>query len=154
MAHLIPDDPIIRYFYTEPLGTIGDKRNYACMKSCGEIIMHWDDDDWYAPDWISRQVNALSVSGAQISGLNTIIIFSTATNRKWIYEDLEGDKPWICGATFAYEKSLWERYHFSSLQVGEDYDFLCNSGAITYALDYPEGFMVTLHQGNTSIRPY
>ena len=30
--------------------TIGAKRNLACEQARGEIIAHWDDDDWYAPD--------------------------------------------------------------------------------------------------------
>ena len=69
IALLLPDDPRIKYFYTEPLGTVGIKRNFACNKAKGEIIMHWDDDDWYANDWISRQVHFLSTSDADICGI-------------------------------------------------------------------------------------
>ncbi|MCC8423671.1 glycosyltransferase family A protein [Mucilaginibacter sp. UR6-11] len=150
---LIPDDPRIRYFYSAPLGTIGLKRNYACEISKGEIIVHWDDDDWYADDWVSRQVKALNASGADITGLNNVVFYSPALNKRWRYEDTETDKPWICGATMAYKKSFWEQHRFPDLQVGEDYDFVWNSGAKTFALGYLEGFIALLHQHNTSIKP-
>ena len=153
VSGLIPDDPAIKYFYTDPLGTIGIKRNYACEKANGEIIMHFDDDDWYAPDWISRQVEALSTSGAGITGLNRVVFYSPSVNKRWMYEDLDEEKPWLCGATIAYRKSLWEAHPFIDIQVGEDYDFVWNSGATVFALDYFAGFVAILHPNNTSIKP-
>lgn len=84
IAPLLPDDPRIKYHYTEPLGTIGAKRNYACNMSEGEIIMHWDDDDWYASDWITRQVEYLYSSGADICGIEHIHFFSPVTDTLWV----------------------------------------------------------------------
>jgi glycosyltransferase involved in cell wall biosynthesis len=153
VASLIPDNSRIRYFYTEPLGTIGLKRNYACEKAKGEIIMHWDDDDWYANDWISRQESALSSSRADMTGLNRVIFYSPSTDQRWMYEDTEEDKPWLCGATMAYKKSSWIKHPFIDLQVGEDYDFVWNSGAKIIAHNYIEGFVAILHAHNTSIKP-
>jgi len=153
-AALIPADPKIRYYYyPEKIGTIGAKRNLACEKAQGEIIMHWDDDDWYAPDWISRQVDAQLNSGADITGLNKVDFYSPTVNRRWRYEDLDIEKPWLCGATMAFRKSLWEKHHFIDLQVGEDYDFVWNSGGKVYALDYLAGFVSILHAHNTSLKP-
>ena len=152
-AALIPENPKIKYFYTEPIGTIGLKRNYACQKSDGEIIVNWDDDDWYAPDWISRHVEALLSSGADITGLNRVIFYSPVVDKKYIYEDTELDKPWLCGATMAFWKTFWEKHNFVDLQVGEDYDFVWNAGTKTFALDYLEGFVAILHAHNTSLKP-
>lgn len=151
--NLIPDNPKIHYFYSAPIGTIGQKRNLACEKSDGEIIIHWDDDDWYASDWISRQVSAMSTSGADITGLNRVLFFSPAVNKRYMYEDTDDDKPWICGATMAYKKEFWKRHPFLDLQIGEDYDFVWNSGGKVYALNYLEGFVAILHADNTSIKP-
>lgn len=153
VAALIPDDPRVKYYYTEPLGTIGVKRNYACDKASGEIIVHWDDDDWYASDWITRQVEAQISSGADITGLNTVVFYSPSVNKRWMYKDTEMDKPWLCGATMAYKKSFWQVHPFIDIQVGEDYDFVWNSGGKTYAFDYFNGFVALLHPNNTSIKP-
>jgi glycosyltransferase involved in cell wall biosynthesis len=153
VASLVPKDPNIIYFYSEPIGTIGIKRNYACEKSNGEIIMHWDDDDYYAPDWISRQVDILQNSGADITGLNRVIFYSPSLNKRWMYEDTDDEKPWLCGATMAYKKSVWKAHNFIDIQVGEDYDFVWNSSAKIVALDYFKGFVAILHPHNTSIKP-
>ena len=153
VADLVPNDPSIKYYYSEPIGTIGVKRNYACERSSGEIIMYWDDDDWYAPDWISRQVEAQLTSGADITGLNRVFFYSPSLNQRWMYEDLDEDKPWLCGATMAFKKSLWETHPFVDIQVGEDYDFVWNSEAKIYAFDYLNGFCAILHPNNTSIKP-
>jgi len=152
-ASLIPDHESIHYFYSEPIGTIGIKRNAACEKANGEIIMHWDDDDWYAPDWISKQVNSLLTSGADITGLNRVIFFSPSMDQKFMYEDTDEDKPWLCGATMAYRKTFWKDHSFVDLQVGEDYDFVWNSGGKIVAHNYMQGFVAILHANNTSIKP-
>lgn len=153
VRNLIPEDPEIRYYYTAPLGTIGVKRNYACEKANGDIIMHWDDDDWYAADWVSKQVDALITSNADITGLNRVDFYSPAVDKRWRYEDLDLEKPWLCGATMAYRKSFWQAHPFIDIQVGEDYDFVWNTGAKTFALDYMTGFVALLHPHNTSIKP-
>jgi glycosyltransferase involved in cell wall biosynthesis len=150
---LIPDHPQIKFFYTEPLGTIGIKRNYAIEKADGEIIMHWDDDDYYAPDWISSQIEVHNNSGADLTGLNRVFFYSPSVNKRWMYEDTDEEKPWICGATMSYKKSLWQDHPFVDLQVGEDYDFVWNCGGKIVASNYINGFVAILHPHNTSIKP-
>lgn len=151
---LLPEDKAIHYFYSsEPIGTIGAKRNYACEKANGEFILHWDDDDWYASDWISRHVDAFQNTDAEITGLNKIVFYSPAHEKKWIYVDDEPDKPWLAGATLGYRKKFWHDHPFIDLQVGEDYDFVWNSKGKTHAIDYMEGFTALLHPHNTSIKP-
>lgn len=153
-AALIPENPKIKYYYyPEKIGTIGVKRNVACEKANGEIIVHWDDDDWYAPDWISKQVEAQLTSGADITGLNIVDFYSPSVNMRWRYEDTETEKPWLCGATMAFKKSFWEQHKFIDLQVGEDYDFVWNSGGKVFAFGYKDGFVSILHAHNTSIKP-
>jgi len=153
-AELIPNHSQIKYFYSSnKLGTIGIKRNIACDKANGEIILHWDDDDWYAPDWISRQVDAQLNSGADITGLNIVDFYSPTVNKRWRYEDTDIEKPWLCGATMCFRKSFWETHKFIDLQVGEDYDFVWNSGGKVYALNYVQGFTSILHPHNTSLKP-
>src|SRR5438094_9881235 len=56
VADLIPDDARVRYRYLDHRLSVGAKRNLACELSRGELIAHWDDDDWMAADRLSRQV--------------------------------------------------------------------------------------------------
>ncbi len=152
VERLLPTHHRIRYFYTEPLGSIGNKRNFACEKATGNIIVHWDDDDYYAQDWISRQVQALESSGADICGLDEIIFFSPSRNKYWSYAGTEDGKPWMAGATMAYRRSFWEKRPFKDLQIGEDYDYIWNAGASLYAHGYRQGFIATLHARNTTLK--
>ena len=56
----LPDDPRIRYIATEgPARSIGAMRNEACRLARGDIVAHWDDDDWYGPERLTRQVAAI-----------------------------------------------------------------------------------------------
>lgn len=152
-GELVPLHPKIHYYYSQPLGTIGLKRNIACEKANGEIIMHWDDDDFYASDWITKMVTSLLTSEADITGLNRVLFYSPISNQNFMYEDTDEEKPWICGATMTFRKSFWEKHPFADLQVGEDYDFVWNSGAKIVALDYLTGFTAILHPYNTSMKP-
>src|SRR5437879_5232834 len=59
VADLVPTDSRIRYLRTNQKQALGAKRNECVKASHGDLIMHWDDDDWMA-DWrISYQVSKL-----------------------------------------------------------------------------------------------
>lgn len=158
VAHVIPDHPQIWYYYKSPLGSIGLKRNYACEKANGQIILHWDDDDWRARDWISAQVHFLLSSGADMCGIQTIHYYSAIMNNFWTVsrfnEDMTIPTDWVHGATLAYWKSFWHKHPFKDLQKGEDDDFIQNSGAKLFIHNYIDGFICMLHPYNTTIREF
>ncbi|MEM7175311.1 MAG: glycosyltransferase [Chlamydiota bacterium] len=52
-------DPQVKYFYSSTRLSIGAKRNYLNEKASGEIIAHFDDDDYYAPDYLSEMITQL-----------------------------------------------------------------------------------------------
>lgn len=158
IANMIPDNPQIRYFYTDSIGTIGLKRNYAIERSKGAIIMHWDDDDWHAYDWIDKQVKFLLTTGADITGIKHVHYFSAMMNTFWQGDANNRNNPnsrvWLNGATLAYWKAFWDKHHFKDLQKGEDDDFIQNPGAKVFAHDYIDGFIAILHPDNTTVKSF
>jgi len=146
---LIPKNLNIKYHYNNNVGTIGAKRNEACKMAAGSIIIHWDDDDWYAPDWISHQVKALMSSDADICGLNQTQFYSVPDNKYWMTKNMNSRKLWLSGATLAYYKSYWEKNNFKDIQVGEDDDFVRNYNARICAHDYYQGYIGVIHKKNT-----
>ena len=76
VADLVPDHPRIRYVRETERRILGDKRNRLCALARGAIILHWDDDDWHAPDRIARQCAALEATGADMCGLDRVIFLS------------------------------------------------------------------------------
>jgi ADP-heptose:LPS heptosyltransferase/SAM-dependent methyltransferase len=151
VGDLAPADCRIRYIRAPRFKTLGGKRNAAVEAAGGEIILHWDDDDWYAPGRIRAQVEALLASGADLCGLDRPLFVDTAGRSAWQYVYPPGGAPWVHGATFCYRRDLWRSRRFDNIQVGEDTRFaaavaadkLCRMGEAPI-------FVGLIHPGNTS----
>lgn len=60
MEALLPELPHGARFLRAPSGlNLGHLRNYAIACSDGDYIAQWDDDDWYHPNRLTKQMNAL-----------------------------------------------------------------------------------------------
>jgi len=75
---LTPPDPAIRYVRLDGARTLGAKRNVGVSLCRGDLIMHWDDDDWMAPCRISCQVAALLAAKAAVCGLDRTLFYDLA----------------------------------------------------------------------------
>src|SRR4051812_20555321 len=49
IGDLLPPDSRIRYERVPRATSLGAKRNLACELAHGDVLVHWDDDDWSAP---------------------------------------------------------------------------------------------------------
>ncbi len=132
-------------------GTIGEKRNRLCEKSRGEAIIHCDCDDMYAPDWITRSVKALQENDADIVGLSTANFYDAQNREAYQYKWQSTHANWVCGATMAYRRSFWEKNRFPDIQIAEDSVF-CSRTRKIFDHGYTEGFLASIHEGNTSKR--
>jgi len=150
----IPDDPRIKYFYKDYIQLLGTKRNFCCEQAIGEIIVHLDDDDWYATDWISKQVEALTLSGADLTGLSDINFFINASNQSWEFRDDANSVPWVYGGTFAYYKTFWALNRFAEMNSGEDNAFIFRSKAKIQSHNYTGGYLGLIHRDNAGIIPF
>jgi glycosyltransferase involved in cell wall biosynthesis len=154
VADLMPADPRVRYLRLPRRLTLGAKRNLACGEASGEVVVHWDDDDWSAPHRLRTQVEALlgfSGQGADLCGLSRPLFYDPRQDRAWQYVYPAGGRPWLYGATLAYRRAHWERHPFPELAVGEDNKFVWASAAARIAALPDVGFQVSLiHSCNTS----
>ncbi len=134
----------IKYLVSE--GNIGMKRNLGCAAAEGDVIVHCDDDDLYAPDWLGHSANELARSGADCVGLHTCYFFEPPS-RLLLYR-YTGRQGYAVGATLCYRKKAWEANPFPEIQMGEDTAFV--SGLYSVANhEYIDGFCAVLHGGNT-----
>jgi GT2 family glycosyltransferase len=83
VGDLVPDDTRIRYLRLPYKSTLGAKRNLSCRQAQGEIIAHWDDDDWHAPHRLRYQVGSLLEAGAEVRGITTLLFYDLQTGRAW-----------------------------------------------------------------------
>jgi glycosyltransferase involved in cell wall biosynthesis len=59
-------DERVKYFYSSSPMSIGAKRNRLISIASGEFIAHFDDDDYYAPKYLSNMVRILEQEGADM----------------------------------------------------------------------------------------
>lgn len=147
---MIPDDLCIRYFQLESKRTVGAKRNLACEKARGEIIAHWDDDDWMAHWRLSYQVDNLLEAGAEICGLDRIFFYNRDTKESWQYIYPKNDRPWVAGGTLCYKKIYWKRNLFPHIDSGEDSKFVWGNRSRMVKLQDSSFYVAMIHPENTS----
>ena len=148
IADLIPSgDPRFRYWQLDRLPVTGTTRNVMCEQARGEVVIHWDDDDWHGPARIATQVAGLVSARADIGGLSTIPFLTTDGSAAWDYV-WESPVPWVYGATFAYRRDFWARRPFKPL-VSEDSEFVFHNPGRVLAFPANDWFVARVHDNNT-----
>jgi len=151
VADLVVGHPQIRYERLPARRSVGAKRNLACQQAQGEIIVHWDDDDWSAPWRLSYQIDGLLKAKAELCGLSALNYYDPWTGRAWQYDYGVGGKPWVAGNTLCYRKDFWSNNPFPDVNIGEDSRFVwAGSRQQILALDDPSWFVALIHAGNVS----
>src|SRR5690606_36224278 len=123
--------------------SIGAKRNLACRMAAGELIAHWDDDDWMAPWRLSYQVEQLLARRADIAGLDRLYFFDPRGGRAWQYR-YEHGRPWVAGGTLLYRKAVWQARPFPNTSNGEDTRFVWSAGGHRTAAHPDDTFYAAL----------
>jgi glycosyltransferase involved in cell wall biosynthesis len=155
VADLIPHDERIHYVRLDRRFSMGTKHNMACEMARGEIIVHWDDDDWVSPHRISYQVRELHEQSTNTSmdtlcGLSRVMFYEPKVQRAWEYQ-YPGGRPWVLGSTFCYYKQFSERHRFPDMNEGADTTFVWNLQNANVRSHPDHTFYVgTVHARNTS----
>lgn len=147
---VVPERPDIRYVRLSHRHTVGAKRNLAVELASGELIAHWDDDDWQATGRVREQVAALEAHGAALCGPSELLFFDPRAGRAWRYVYPRHERPWVAGGALCYRRERWERGRFEPIDAGEDNAFVWNSREPPLVLDAWRGFAAVVHAGNTS----
>lgn len=148
---LLPDNSQIKYWSLQEKLDIGSKRNMACKMSNGQFIIHLDDDDFYAPNWIEKQLSFLIKNKLELTGLSTPLFYDKSTSNFWQYKYPITSKPWVYGATLCYTKKLWESNPFPVMNCGEDNAFVWAKGVQKIRPnDTIDAYMGQIHRKNTS----
>lgn len=129
--------------------TVGALRNMLCLLADTDLIAHWDDDDWYPPGRLSRQVEALQESGADVTA-SSRLTFADQAGTAWAWN---GGTTTGAGTTLMYKKSFWERNQFQPVSVGEDVRFIRAAAEMGKYLAHDINGIAWRHGGNTSPAP-
>jgi glycosyltransferase involved in cell wall biosynthesis len=139
------------YIVTEQQMTIGAKRNELCEWAAGEIIVHFDSDDWSHPHRIGDQVSRLLASRRAVTGYHSLLFWDGREATKFV----STRNDYACGATLCFLKSFWEKHPFENLQIGEDNRFVraAQSSDEIIATDCGAMMVARIHSGNTFTKP-
>jgi len=117
-----------RYLRLSARTSIGAKRNLACTEARGAIIAHWDDDDWYAPQRLRRQIAPLLAGDADLTGLENSFMLELPAGRFWNTQEslhrrmFVGD---VHGGTLAFWKRLFtDGVRYPPRNIAEDAGFI------------------------------
>jgi 2-polyprenyl-3-methyl-5-hydroxy-6-metoxy-1,4-benzoquinol methylase len=148
---LVPDIPEIQYRVLPSKLTVGEKRNLAVEASRGEIILHWDDDDWMHPCRIGYQVEHMLRASADISGISKVLFYEMCTGQLWLYVYPKQQHEWLYGGSLCYRKAFWAKKRFAPLNVGEDTQFIWTRpmGKMLALPDF-KFYVALIHPHNTS----
>jgi hypothetical protein len=69
VSDLVPPHTPVRHVRLRRRTTIGEKRNLVAEETDGDLLVQWDDDDWYGPARLSRQVGPLVSGRADVTAI-------------------------------------------------------------------------------------
>lgn len=154
IGDLVERLPNVRYFHVART-SIGAKRNLACKHAAGEIIAHWDDDDWYSPDRLRYQVMPVLAGKADLTGLENAFVLALPRGEFWttapaLHKRLfVGD---VHGGTLVYRKDLWTQgMRYPEINLAEDAALLLRAtrqGKKLVRLSNPGVFVYVRHGRN------
>jgi glycosyltransferase involved in cell wall biosynthesis len=142
----------IRHVYEHQHRSLGEKMNCLVTLARGNVILHWSDDDWYAPWRIAYQVGLLEQYGDDACAIRNPLLIDAERKLAWHVAPPGG---YIAPATLCYRRSIWERCPYEDVASGEDNGFLTNQqkhgATLVEALDY-RCVVGRIHRSNTASR--
>jgi glycosyltransferase involved in cell wall biosynthesis len=151
IGDLVPQDDRLRYLRLNEKISVGAKRNRACEAARGDLIAHWDDDDWHAPQRLRYQIEALQREHADVCGINRLLFYDAINDRAWRYVYPAQRRFWLSGSSLLYTRSFWAAHRFANLNVGEDARFVWSGvRARMIALADPTFHVGLIHAHNVS----
>jgi GT2 family glycosyltransferase len=147
-----------------------------CAAAKGEIIVHFDDDDFYGPRYIEQMVSFMDDLNADFVKLFGFFLYDR-TREIFAYWDLERDFPlhfllspiqqefgwflnndsrsgkWGYGFSYAFRRTVWEAVNFPDRDHGEDQEFanaVIKSFKPAGMQDFGRSCLHIIHTGNSS----
>jgi hypothetical protein len=106
---LCAQDARVRYIRANRGASIGTKRNLACAAATGDVVVHWDDDDWFGPQRLRRQIEPIASGRADVTGLENRYVWNLRDGSFWTVSDDLHKRMFVGnvhGGTLAYRRSL------------------------------------------------
>jgi len=156
-------DPRIRYHHLPgPKMKVSAKRNWLCERAAAPVIAQFDDDDYYAPGYLTAMRMRLEASGADITKLSAWFVYSAQLKRLGYWDTGNalglhftfGPEPVLnaffnqtvpdnmknnyagYGFSYVFKKTMWEKAPFPHVEYASDFGFVAGALAKGCRLDH------------------
>jgi glycosyltransferase involved in cell wall biosynthesis len=130
---------------------IGAKRNRMNDLATGDIVVAWDDDDYYPPERISKSVTALrSAPGQRVPVVGSSELYLYFTDRDEIWSIGPYGQNHCTNGTMAYWRSYVETHRYDdAAEKAEERKFLDDFKTPVIQLRPEQTMLVLCHAYNT-----
>jgi glycosyltransferase involved in cell wall biosynthesis len=139
----VPNLTFIRLPRSTPTGT---KLNLGIEAARGGILQKLDDDDFYAPDFLSTAVARLIRARRRDALVVWCCFLVLIAGEPGLYFSGHG---WSAGGTLCFRRALWRRRPFRDLYASSDSCFIRDSGAFLVRVCAAERYLLVRHGANT-----
>ncbi len=146
---LVKDIPQVKYYKYDTKMPLGKKRNIMHDKSCGDIIVYMDDDDYYPKERVSHAVNMLqNHPNALCAGASEIYIWFKHIQKMWQFGPYNQNH--ATAGTFAFKRELLKDHRYEEhAALAEEKAFLKNYSVPFVQLEPKKTILVFSHIHNT-----
>ncbi len=105
--------------------SLGECYNYAIRHASFDYIAKFDDDDYYAPRYLTKQMAAFNYTYADIIGKTCRFIYFQSVSILGLYEASPQFTyvDYVVGATMIFKKDILDHIKFRNINRGEDSEF-------------------------------
>lgn len=116
--------------------SLGTCLNYAVMKTKYKYIAKFDDDDFYAPYYLTESMWTFNRTNADIVGKLAHFMYLRGS-RMLILRSPKNENRYVSilpGATLVFKREVFRKVRFPNQSTGEDTHFCLNSKAMGYKI--------------------
>ncbi len=146
---IIKDIDMVKYFKIDEKMKLGRKRNFMHEKCSGDIIIYFDDDDYYPPERISHAVNMLLTHPKALCGGSSDLNIYFNHNHLIYKFGPYGEKHATAG-TFAFRKELLKTQKYNDDASLAEEKYFLNDYTIPFVqFESKKTILVISHKQNT-----
>ncbi len=146
---LVKSHPNVKYYSYDEKMPLGKKRNLMHDKSCGDIIVYMDDDDYYPPERVSHAVEVLMANPSTLcAGSSEIYIYFKHIAKLMQFGPYAPNH--ATAGTFAFKRELLVHTRYDETAcLAEERKFLKDYSIPMAQLDPLKVILVFSHEHNT-----
>jgi len=137
----------VKYLHSPKRLSVGEKRNRLIDAASGDVVVHFDDDDFYGENYIANSVDFLLHHDLDVALLSGFFVAHLDVNCFGYYRTLIKQGPGyafnkhgvrsvnlgklniplihLCyGWSYIYRKTVWDRIKYKEISVFEDREFI------------------------------